>query len=216
MENPSPGHHYRRARANSPTVEVVREHDGSLAVTKSYAHCSPLYRQTVGSFAVSREAWALSRLQGSGHAPALLRRTSRFSVTMEHVPGIPVEELEPKSVNSDRLLEQADSLLRAFKTAGLVHGDLGHDHWGQWGRESNLIWSADQHLVAIDFSGSFPMGRGHAPWSKLSRALELHDQLLIPKLIHRFGLPTDRSVRTRSPAEISLAVWDLWQLLGKL
>jgi hypothetical protein len=129
----------------------------------------------------------------------------------EFVEGIPLER--SPQLDSSKLLNEARSLLNDLEKAGVVHGDLGHDHWQSMGRECNLIWTEPQRLVAIDFAGSLPTTSNFFPLKKLFEALRHHDRLLTAKLSHHFPVVLDRPLET---PDWPLGRWDLLRLLGKL
>ncbi|MFA5509023.1 MAG: RIO1 family regulatory kinase/ATPase [Vulcanimicrobiota bacterium] len=202
----------RPARKDSPTVRLMSNAAGPF-VRKSYRHC-PLYlRETVGRMAVNRECRALECLKSSGHAPEFLARPDRFTVEMEYVEGTPLESLQQHQYDPELLHQQAVSLLRALEQADLAHGDLGHDHWQSMGRESNLIWTPDQRLVAIDFSGSVPLKPKFAPAKKFCLALHHHDRLLLSKVAYHF-----HQDRLGQPEQVRwpTGLWELLRLMGKI
>lgn len=202
----------RPARKHAPTVRLISL-SAEPFVQKSYRDCPPLIRETVGRLALQRECWALTRLESSGHAPRLIARPDRFTIETEYVAGTPLEKLEPAQVDPDRLLDQGRSLLETLKEAGIVHGDLGHDFWQSLGRESNLIWTVDERLVAIDFAGSLPLRLPSRPLRNLSSALHRHDQLLLSKIGHHFC--PQRLGRT-AEVDWPVGLWDLLRFLGKV
>ena len=155
----------------------------------------------------------MGKLESSGHAPRLIDRPDRFTIETEYVAGTPLEKLDPAQVNADKLFEQGCSLLETLKTAGIVHGDLGHDYWQSMGRESNLIWTADERLVALDFAGSLPLRLPFPPLRNLCQALHRHDGLLLSKIGHHFC-----HGRLGKTAEVDwpVGLWDLLRLLGKV
>lgn len=202
----------RPARRDAPTVRLMSHSSGPF-VRKSYRHCPLFLRETVGRFAVQRECWALARLGETGHAPALLGQPDRFTVEMEYVEGTPLEKLQPGEFDPEKLLREAHSLLAALNKAGLAHGDLGHDHWQSMGRESNLIWSSEERLVAIDFAGSVPLHPPTAFFRRLARALQHHDRLIITKLAYHL---VPQKLSPSEAAQWPLGLWDLLRLLGKI
>ena len=189
--------------------------EGDALLLKSYHHTSAAYRQTVGRVAISREWDALTRLSGSGISPAPKWRLSPWSMVMEWVEGTSLEA--SADLCCQTLLQQAETLLKTLEAKKLAHADLGHDFWGRTGRPSNLIWTCDQRLVAIDFAGSIPLDRGPGTFRNLAKALQLHDQLLLTKLLYHFGDPSllDHPA-WKLPARRSMPWWDLMRALGKL
>jgi RIO-like serine/threonine protein kinase len=198
----------RPARRQAPTVELLETPEG-LAVRKSYRNCSLMVREVVGRLAIHRECWALRELEGCHHAPTLWSRPDRYSMICEYIEGTPLEHLSPTQVDPARLEQQAHSLLEALTKAGLAHGDLGHDHWQEMGRECNLIWTPDQRLVAIDFAGAVPL---QAPLN-LGQALHRHDRLLATKISHHFR---PEHMRRSEGVDWPLGLWELLRMLGKV
>jgi hypothetical protein len=136
---------------------------------------------------------------------------------MEWVEGTPFESLRPGQFPATKLIAEAERLLRGLAQAGVAHGDIGHDHWSVQGRESNLLLAPGCRLIAIDFAGCWAAPPQPKPWHRLGQALQLHDQLLLTKVLYHLG---DESVADhpgwRLPSERSLAWWDLMKLLGKI
>lgn len=210
LETASP---LRPSRPDAP--DILRcQWAGQAALIKSYDHCSAVYRQTVGRLALDREWWALQRLaRYQGRAPRPLIRPKPWVVVMEWVDGVPLETLSRGQVPTELLLEETEALLEDLRLAGVVHGDLGHDHWSVMGRESNVLWSG-RRLLAIDFAGCWST-RG--PLGRVGHAMRLHDQLLQTKVLYHLG---DESVADhpgwRLPSQRTLAWWELMRCLGKV
>lgn len=206
----------RPSRANAPNIGRCLW-NGRPALVKSYHHCSSAYRHTVGRLALDREWWALRRLEGSRRAPLPLARPLPWVVVMEWIEGTPLEALSPNEISAGRLVGETLSLLESLADAGVVHGDIGHDHWSVHGRESNILVGTGGHLIAIDFAGSWSLAGPARPWHGLARALKLHDQLLLTKVLYHLG---DDSVIDhpgwRLPSQRTLAWWELMKLLGKV
>ena len=201
----------RPARKDAPTVRLISI-SAEPFVQKSYRDCPPLLRETVGRLAIRRECWALRKLEETGHAPRLLASPDPFTVETEFVKGTPLEKLDSSQVNPDKLFEQGRSLLKALGEAGIVHGDLGHDHWQTMGRECNLIWTADERLVAIDFAGSVPLKFPLHPLKNVCLALHHHDRLLLSKLGHHF---CPNHLAGCEEVDWPVGLWELLRLLGK-
>lgn len=200
----------RPSRLNAPDVLEGRW-DHQRAFIKSYHHCPALYRQTVGRLALTREWSALQKLSGLGRAPQPIARPLPWIVVMQWVEGYPLESLPAGQVSPRRLLEEAESLLSDLHGAGVVHGDLGHDFWSVCGRECNLVVTPEQRLVAIDFAGSWPLE------SLLGRALKLHDELLLTKVLYHHGEDAlSGHAAWRLPSQRPLAWWRLMRILGKV
>lgn len=190
---------------------------GEELLLKSYHHSPALYQNSVGRLAISREWDALTRLADSQVAPAPKWRLSGCSMVMQWVEGTPLESLPTQHHRSAALLSSAEKLLKTLSDHRLAHADLGHDFWGRMGRPSNLLWTDDNRLVAIDFAGSLPLDRGPRPVKNLAWALQLHDELLLTKILYHF---TDPALKEHPawqlPSKRSMAWWDLMRALGKL
>lgn len=200
----------RPPRPYAPSVELTEAGE----VLKSYRNSPFWLRNTVGRLVVRRECWALERLQKSAHAPKLFGRPDPFTVATEYIEGQPLEKLTPGDLDPERLWEQAVSLLQDLKLAGVVHADLGHDHWQSFGRECNLIWTPKETLVAIDFASALPLRSGLPLISRLAGLLHRHDQLLLSKTVFHFGA-------TAQPNEFPQVywkpgTWELLRVLGKV
>ena len=135
---------------------------------------------------------------------------------MEWVDGISLEKLPNSPELLAKLLPAAENLVKGLQKAGLAHADLGHDFWGTMGRESNVLWTPDERLVAIDFAGSVPADRGPAAVKNLARALQLHDELLVTKVLYHFGSPQTEHPAWQLPARRSVDWWNLMRVLGKV
>lgn len=201
--------HLRPDRRHAPTV--VLQDDG--LVMKSYDNCPVWLRHTVGRLAVSREWWALRQLEGSRHAPRAIARPNPWSIVTEYIPGIPLESLNPGTVDPHELLREARSLLDDLAKSGVVHADLGHDHWQSFGRECNLIWSDRKALVAIDFAGALPLSSNPLT-NRFAQLLRGHDLLLESKIVFHFG--ADLGGKRAPQVEWSPGTWELLRFLGKI
>lgn len=210
------GQQVRPSHPKAPDIWRV-SWQGEELLLKSYHHSPALYQNTVGRLAIAREWDALSRLASSRTAPAPKWRLSASSMVMQWVEGIPLESLTTQGLDCEKLLSAAQTLLKTLSDNQLAHADLGHDFWGRMGRPSNLLWTDDGRLVAIDFAGSVPLQRGPRPVKNLARALQLHDELLLTKLLYHFPDPALKEHPAwQLPSKRSIAWWDLMRALGKL
>ncbi len=206
------------ARGHSPRVFLRSGPDGRPEVVKSYAHCPWYLRASAGRLAIRGERWALERLTGSGHSPKLYPGGSSVAVVMEYLEGRPLEEVPPRPETGLEVFAQAQKLLTALEKAGVVHADLGHDSWDDWGRESNLIWTDDGQLIALDFSSSLRLrSTGGGPLGRFSRLLHRHDRLILTKIAHRFGLPLSMVPEDDAhPRRFDESAWNLLHFMGKV
>lgn len=211
------GERLRPTRPNAP--EIWRTvWDGEPLLVKSYDHCSPTYRHSVGRIAIGREWWALQRLAGSGRAPQPKQLLAPWAVAMQFVEGVPLERIAPEQASALHLIAEAEGLLSELARCQIAHADLGHDYWSAQGREANLLLTAEGRLVAIDFAGCWKLDQAGWPGTRsLGRALQLHDELLITKLLYHFA---DDSLANHPgwllPSGRAMAWWDLMKVLGKL
>lgn len=207
----------RPLRPNAPAIWLTTWKNQQVLV-KSYHQTSKVYRATVGRWAMDREWWALNLLTGTGCAPQPFMRLSPWSVAMEFVPGVPLENLERGVVPAEELIREGERLLETLAQRRLVHCDLGHDHWGSQGRECNLIWNSERRrLVAIDFSGCVQRRQDLNPWSRLTESLSLHDGLLLTKILYQLGdEATLDHWAWKLPSQRSVVWWKLMRTLGKV
>ena len=79
--------YYRRAGGTRPDVRLV-EIDGRRAIVKDYRHSDLLFRLIAAPLLLHQEHVALRQLRGIEGVPQILGRPDRFSLLMEHVPGV--------------------------------------------------------------------------------------------------------------------------------
>lgn len=185
-------------------------------VLKTYHRTSIVYKHLIGRLAIDREWWALNALSGTGFAPRPLARPNPWSIAMEFIEGVPLEQLPTDYAEVSDLLLQSELLLTVLSQAGIAHGDLGHDYWSAYGREANLIVKSGGKLVAIDFAGAWNL-KSRWPIKRLGLAMQAHDHLLPTKILYHFAqdkLP-DHPGWTY-PSKRKLAWWELMKLLGKI
>ena len=204
----------REPRPDSPTI-TLREQDGQKIVRKSYSHCSAALKTTVGRLAINRETWALKKLANSSHAPELIGRPNPWTMDCTYVEGTSLEQIPKGGLDFSALWQQTESLLQDFLSVGLIHGDIGHDHWQSMGRECNLIWTPEQQLVAIDFAGALPSSSRLPIIKTVCSALQKHDTLLRSKVWHHFA-PTDAETVPSDSISWPSGLWDLLRFLGKI
>lgn len=154
---------------------------GQRAVTKDFFDAPTWYRLTVGRFLIRREIEAYRRLQGVPGIPRLLGVPRPDVLVIEYIPGTEVSQLEPGSLPPEAL-SQLQETLEGMHRAGVVHLDLGHDSDGDFGRETNMIWSDWGRLYVVDLAGAL-LRRLPSP---LFEGLAAHDRLALTKLCRRF------------------------------
>lgn len=149
---------------------------------KDYFHASAWYRRGVARWLIANEAAAYTRLQGLPGVPVLLGRPGPDGLLIQHIAGRSVRVLGygdlPRSA-----VEQARELVGGLHRRGVVHGDLGHDANGDYGRDTNLLLGDDGRLYVLDFAGALLAGRFNLG---LYSVLARHDRLLPTKLVRRF------------------------------
>jgi len=171
----------RPIRPDGATLRLVQWGDAGLAVSKDFLDSPPLYRRTVGRFLIAREAAAYRRLSAVPGLPRLLAHPHPEVLVLEHIPGTEVRQLGPGQLPAVALV-QLRQTLDGMHRAGILHLDLGHDSNGDFGRDTNMIWSEQGQLYLIDLAGALLMPLP-AP---LFRVLARHDLLALTKLRRRF------------------------------
>ena len=163
------------------TLRLVRLPCGERVVTKDFLDTSPLYRRTVGQFLLSREREAYRRVQGVPGIPRLRACPRPDVLVMDYIPGVEVGRLSPGEL-PPRALDQLRETLEGMHRVGVLHMDLGHDSHGDFGRDTNMIWSDSGRLYVLDLAGAL---LARVPRS-LFEVLARHDRLALAKLRRRF------------------------------
>jgi len=197
----------RPFRPDGATLRLVRWKDAGLAVSKDFLDSPALYRRTVGRFLIAREVAAYRRLSGVPGLPRLLAHPHPEILVLEHIPGTEVRRLGPGELPPEALT-QLRQTLEGMHRAGILHLDLGHDSNGDFGRDTNMIWSEHGQLYLVDLAGALLMPLP-AP---LFRVLARHDRLALTKLRQRFFGGTGPE-----PDEVLPAwAWRLFRALRKV
>ncbi len=197
----------RPIRPPGATLRLIRWRDAGVAVSKDFLDSTPLYRRTVGRFLIAREAAAYRRLAGVPGFPRLLAHPHPEVLVLEHIPGREVRQLAPGELPAEALLQLRETL-EGMHRAGVLHLDLGHDSDGDFGRETNMIWSEWGRIYLIDLAGALLMPLP----GPLFRTLARHDLLALTKLRRRFfggGGPTPEETLPRW-------AWRLFRALRKV
>ncbi len=171
----------RPVRPPGATLRLIRWRDGTVAVSKDFFDSSRLYRRTVGRFLIAREAAAYRRLRGVPGLPRLLDRPHAEVLVIEYIEGVEVGRLATDALPPEAL-DQLRQTLDGMHRNGVLHLDLGHDSNGDFGRDTNMIWSSQGRLYLIDLAGSL---RLPLP-GPLFRVLARHDRMALTKLRRRF------------------------------
>lgn len=163
------------------TLRLVRLPSGEPGVTKDFLDAPPLYRRTVGQYLLSREREAYRRVQGVPGIPRLHACPRPDVLVMDYIPGVEVGQMAPGELPL-RALDQLRETLEGIHRAGVLHMDLGHDSHGDFGRDTNMIWSDSGRLYVLDLAGAL---LARVPRS-LFQVLARHDLLALTKLRRRF------------------------------
>ncbi len=191
------------------------EWGGRLGVAKEYFHQPWWFRCFVAPLLHSREAYVLLRLAGCKGVPAVLGFPIRGRAVVEYIPGVPVEELESERM-SVAVLAQIESILDEIHSRGVAHCDLGHDHSGDIGRETNLRVDAEGQVYVLDFTGALA-GPPPLPGGKqLFELMAKHDRLVLTKLANKFFPRREVKSYHRIPDTIPPWGWRLLRWLKKV
>jgi len=197
----------RPIKPPAATLRLIRWRDDTVAVSKDFFASSNLYRCTVGRFLITRETAAYRRVQGVPGLPRLLDRPHPDVLVIEYVEGTEVRRL-PADALPPEALGQLRQTLDGMHRAGVLHMDLGHDSNGDFGRDTNMIWSDRGQLYLIDLAGALLLPLP----GPLFRTLARHDRMALTKLRNRFlgGGPPE-------PDEVLPPwAWRLFQALRKV
>ncbi|MBI3930167.1 MAG: hypothetical protein HY319_31815 [Armatimonadetes bacterium] len=202
-------------KQGQPTVRLVRLAQDRLGVVKEYLDQPEWFRSTAGRFIMGREAAAYRRLEGCRGVVGLLGQPTPDSLLLEYVEGVPVCRLKPGELPA-AALEQMQDILEAMHARGVVHCDLGHDSNGDFGRDTNLIWSRDGRLYVIDFAGALLGKPPTAAGTSLYQAMLMHDRLVLTKLVTRFFPDLRDTDHHRFPSQIPPWAWRMFRFFKKL
>ncbi len=171
----------RPIRPPGATLRLIHWHDATVAVSKDFFASSNLYRRTLGRFLIARETAAYRRLQDVPGLPRLLGRPHPDVLVLEFIEGTEVRNL-PADALPPEALGQLRRTLEGMHRAGVLHLDLGHDSNGDFGRDTNMIWSDRGQLYLIDLAGALMLPLP----GPLFRTLARHDRMALTKLRNRF------------------------------
>lgn len=153
-------------------------------VSKDFFDSSSLYRLTLGRWLLKREYKIYRMLKGISGVMQDIYLPQRDLFCMEYLDNysdlraIAADELPPEA------LEQLKRIIAAIHERNIVHFDIGHDSSGDYGRETNILWSAEeQRLCLIDFAGSIDISL--IP-GFISKTMRVSDWLAAVKLCAKF------------------------------
>jgi hypothetical protein len=172
----------RPRRAGCANLRLVRW-EGGLAVAKDYLDAPAWNRATLGRLLISREARIYRRLAGCPGIPRVLARPLPALLVLEYIDGRDLRHLASSDL-SEGVIGQLEAILAAMHRRRVVHLDLGHDHTGDLGRETNLVWTANERLFVVDLAGALVWRWPVA--GSIFRQLALHDRLAVVKVKRRF------------------------------
>ena len=164
-----------------PCVRLLKFNSQTLLL-KDFFHLPLGVSKLVGGVSISNEARTYQRLFWVPGVPQMLCRPSWDSLLLQYVSGTPVHQMQPGEIPFE-LIDQARQLVTSLHKAGVVHGDLGHDFDGDFGRDTNLIWGDNGQLYVVDFAGA--LHRGMLSFG-LFETFRRHDLLVVTKLLRRF------------------------------
>lgn len=143
-----------REGARAQAELVLIDHDGRVALLKSFDHTWWPFRWTIATLLVRREASAYAALDGIPGVPRLLERRGLTAFVVELVDGrhcFACRADEFDAAFFDRLHE----LLDRVRSRGVLHGDV----------RRNVIVGQDGRPWLVDFGASFRPPR-YMPWRK--------------------------------------------------
>ncbi len=166
------------------TLRLIRidGDESKLAVSKDYYDCSSAYRHTIGRFLLSREYAAYKKLEGIPGIPKLLCRPNPYVLCIEFIKGRDLRLIAQGNLPM-QAIDQLQAILEAMHSRKVIHLDIGHDSNGDYGRETNLLWSEEeQKLSLIDFAGAWLLPAPKSIFNLLAK----HDRLAITKIKRKF------------------------------
>lgn len=141
----------RESAGTRPAVRIVR-HGSGLAVVKDFRSANGVLR-ALGLALIPREREAYQRLAGLPGIPRWLGQPDRYSMALEYVEGVPVNEAEP-ALLTPVFFERLRAVIKAMHGRGVAHCDLK--------RLENILVGADGWPIIIDFSSAFFTGSNPA------------------------------------------------------
>ena len=157
----------RTAAGTRPDLRVLDLGDRKLVV-KDFKRSDFLFRLLVGPILIRREFGALRNLIGVEGVPQLVGRLDRYSLAMEHVPGISLDRIEPGSLDNGFYADLRKAI-DDMHARGVAHCDLRS--------RGNVMLGDDGRPYMVDFAACVFRGRGINPFFKwLFRQFVLADE----------------------------------------
>lgn len=120
---------------------VFRTVDGRDVAIKDYRPRSFLVRNTLGRVLLARESRAYRAAGRLPGLPVYLGRPDRFSLMLTRVPGRPLRDVAPGSIDA-RCFERLGEIVDALHRRGVALGDLHH-------RDVLIDDDGDVHVVDL-------------------------------------------------------------------
>lgn len=202
-------HTVKILREVSPPRATLRLLDCNL-VSKDFFDSSSLYRLTLGRWLLKREFKVYERLKDIPGVMQGIYLPHKDLFCMEYLDNY--SDLKAVAANDlpPEALEQLERIIAAIHERNIVHFDIGHDSNGDYGRETNILWSAEeQKLCLIDFAGSIDISL--IP-GFISKTMRVSDWLAAVKLCAKFFPGKDPQL----PLEISDFDRKVLKLLRKI
>lgn len=161
-----------RAGAPARAELTLIDHQGRVALLKSFDHSPSVFRWFVGSPLIRREAAAYLALDGVRGVPRLLERRGPTAFVVELVDGRSCFACRSDEFD-DAFFDKLSELLDHIRARGVLHGDV----------KRNVIRGQDGQPCLVDFGASFVLLR-HLAWLRapLMRVAAQYDRRAVAKL----------------------------------
>jgi len=143
----------RTAGGTRPDLRVVDTPDGRIVV-KDFSRSDFLFRTIVGPILIRREYGALRKLIGVEGVPQLVGRIDRYSLAVQHVPGVSLDRKPSKPLSSE-FYTDLRRVIDEMHAHGVAHCDLRS--------RGNVMVGDDGRPYVIDFGACVFLGRGLNP-----------------------------------------------------
>lgn len=144
----------RTAGGTRPDLRVVETPDGRIVV-KDFKRSDFLFRVIVGPILIRREFGALRKLAGVEGIPQLVGRIDRYSLAIQHVPGISLER-RPSRLLDNEFYAALRRVIDDMHGRGVAHCDLRS--------RGNVMLGDDGRPYIVDFAACVFRGRGLNPF----------------------------------------------------
>ncbi len=196
-----------------PGLYLIETPHGGVVV-KDYGTKGLFFRNTVGRVLVLREKYAYQRLGITAGVPIFYGATDPFSLCLEFVSGVSLEELEKNGGPPQGLFSSLEKLVEEIHGKGIVHCDIK--------RAANVLVSKEGRVWLIDWAASLSARECRIfPLKHLYRRLLLDDNKALTKFRLRFvphtvSLKEMENYLNRSNAELLVrAARDLFRTILK-